>query len=773
LISNIYESFLGNTNHAKAENIGVKLSKQKQVKAYYTPPFLVDFILSQTVNPHLEKANEASCKVLDPSCGSGIFLVESLRQLIEKEIQLSANKNSTEIANDRLWELLSKNIFGIDIDINAIEVTTFSLYITLLDYKRHPREIETFEFKSIKGTNLFGGVKADFFNTANKFNKLFKEDVRLDFIIGNPPWGKVSNSNYKTYIRERKINDLLSEEPEVLSIGNEEISQAFMVRVSDFIKTDQNTKCCFIVTSKNLYNSDESAKQWRKYFLSTFKVTQCVDLTGVNNKVAGGNHLFENARQPAAIILYEKSNLESIQSNDIEHISARANSYFNSFKTIVIEKRDIKRISQNQLLIDDELWKIVLYGNYLDYQLINRLNTKFPSIGEEFSKKQLDYKGGFKAKDTGVKQENRKETNHLWNYKYIELESRKELRQYAVNPTITFKEKIEELIRKSVVTEDYKVAQLPNIRTFTGKKLLIKKGLDKELNHSATSAFSNKNVVFSSTVAAISSKSEIMPKEVEDFLYGVCAIFNSSLFTYLLFMTSSSFGKARNRFNFNEFLSKPFKIDGELINLSKQIHEDIRGFDFDKDLFFESRKEEVEEKIFNLYGLDKLERSLIDYALNVSLPIYKRSNRETNHFAFRQINESNRNIIIDYCQIFVEHFSKRFDSGNDKTNFNVDVYIESDFIAINFVTSKYRKERIKVNYNTTLKDIISKLGGLGYLKVSSELFIRQDVRGFNENSFYIIKPNENKNWHKALGYSDLMDFIEAIASAELKHQKLN
>ena len=104
LISNIYESFLGNTAFSNGKMI-TELSKQKEVKAYYTPPFLVDYVLSQTIQPFIEKQEETSCKVLDPSCGSGIFLVESLRRIIDKEIFVRSKENNYKktISNEKLW----------------------------------------------------------------------------------------------------------------------------------------------------------------------------------------------------------------------------------------------------------------------------------------------------------------------------------------------------------------------------------------------------------------------------------------------------------------------------------------------------------------------------------------------------------------------------------------------------------------------------------------------------------------------------------------------
>ncbi|WP_298938635.1 hypothetical protein, partial [uncultured Dysgonomonas sp.] len=63
LISSIYETFIGK----KSENEIREISKQQTIKAYYTPPYIVDYILSQTVVPFLENKNDTTCKILDPA----------------------------------------------------------------------------------------------------------------------------------------------------------------------------------------------------------------------------------------------------------------------------------------------------------------------------------------------------------------------------------------------------------------------------------------------------------------------------------------------------------------------------------------------------------------------------------------------------------------------------------------------------------------------------------------------------------------------------------
>src|SRR5690606_34535488 len=140
---------------------------QKKEGAYYTPLFLVDYILKETVERHLDNRESGDapedftyCKVLDPACGSGIFLVETLRKIIEqykKETQIDVKSDAFKNA---IKELAKANIFGIDKDESAVQVAVFSIYLTLLDYLE-PKEISNFKFPILLNTNFFHG---DFFD---------------------------------------------------------------------------------------------------------------------------------------------------------------------------------------------------------------------------------------------------------------------------------------------------------------------------------------------------------------------------------------------------------------------------------------------------------------------------------------------------------------------------------------------------------------------------------------------------------------------------------
>jgi hypothetical protein len=55
---------------------------------------------------------------------------------------------------------------------------------------------------------------------------------------------------------------------------------------------------------------------------------------------------------------------------------------------------------------------------------------------------------------------------------------------------------------------------------------------------------------------------------------------------------------------------------------------------------------------------------------------------------------------------------------------------------------------------------------------SKNLYIQNDTKGFEENSFYIIKPNEYKSWHRAMAWYDVAEFKEAIQKAEMDELNL-
>jgi hypothetical protein len=172
-LSAVYEQFVEN----------IKAGERRRAGAFYTPPFLVDFMLDR-----IEEAVSLvdGVTVLDPSAGSGVFLVGAYRRLIERTRARHAEKG---IDLDELRGLLVRNVFGIERNSDACHLAAFSLYLTMLDYI-DPRENTWIAkgdasgklFPGLVGSNLF---PEDFFADCASFPGL---PDRVRCVVGNPPW---------------------------------------------------------------------------------------------------------------------------------------------------------------------------------------------------------------------------------------------------------------------------------------------------------------------------------------------------------------------------------------------------------------------------------------------------------------------------------------------------------------------------------------------------------------------------------------------------------
>ncbi|MEA3488270.1 MAG: N-6 DNA methylase, partial [Euryarchaeota archaeon] len=195
LISNIYQQFL----HHERDN--------ETTGQYYTPCHLVTFLMDEVLPWDGENIE---IKILDPSCGSGVFLVEAYRRLISRWMQ--ANLGQRPSISD-LTDILTKNIFGVDIDSKAIRIAALSLYLTMCDYLE-PRHIwEEVKskplFKPLINNNLF---ESDFFEKDASFSS-----EKYDLIIGNPPWQSELSEPARMYIKENNK-----------PVGDKQICQAFL-----------------------------------------------------------------------------------------------------------------------------------------------------------------------------------------------------------------------------------------------------------------------------------------------------------------------------------------------------------------------------------------------------------------------------------------------------------------------------------------------------------------------------------------------------------------
>jgi hypothetical protein len=113
LISHIYQLFVNDSS-----------------TAVYTPPFLVRLMLDEALSwERLERLHEQNEIILDPACGSGVFLVEAYKRLVLHWRSI----NGWERPGISVLKTLLKKVHGIDVEKGAIELAAFSLCLALCD----------------------------------------------------------------------------------------------------------------------------------------------------------------------------------------------------------------------------------------------------------------------------------------------------------------------------------------------------------------------------------------------------------------------------------------------------------------------------------------------------------------------------------------------------------------------------------------------------------------------------------------------------------------
>jgi hypothetical protein len=721
-ISNVYESFIGENNQAKEG-------------AYYTPLFLVEYIISQTLIKYFEEnGNKYQCKVLDPACGSGIFLVESLRVMINRYKTLHKYwENNIPKFQSEIKRIATENIFGVDKDSNAINVAIFSIYLTLLDYQ-NPKDIEGFQFPNIRNSNF---VESDFFADTDDINNL--KTKGFDFILGNPPWkrGGKKNDKFIQYIKHRKKKEGKVEFP--IAISNKEIAQAFIFRISDF----KVSNCCaLIVTSKVLYNLN--AKDFRKYLLHNFLISKVFELAPVRLEIFDKSN--DSSVGPAAVLFYKYSKDKITYENILEHIVLKPNRFFSLFKIFSLSKQDYKKVQQKKLKQYDWLWKTLVYGSYLDFNLILRLKDKnnYSSIAKELEDKKRFKKGQGVMVGGGDKND----ASHLVGLPYIQ--TRKDIKSFWINSNLK--------------KWEFSIVHRPRENyLYKSPMLLITGGISNHFQ--SVSAVCSRDTIFRSSLTAIKAFNNSDKKSLKT----MSAILNSSFFSYYALQTFSSTGIEREESHDDEKWTVPFLYNENITLLVSKI-ETLKQNYFSSENTLKSdvlknkiavKKLEIDNAILNIFDFSDLEKELYNYANDIVIPLTKKHEGYKKSLDFTPYNSV---YLEDYANLFIDRFKSNLD--DDEKKFIVEIWHSNQIIGMFFKmipASEYKEDIVWTGRNND--SIMKIVTSLSSEKITESLFVQKDVRGFEKEYFYVFKPNEKRLWHKAIGYLDVNEFMDALLLA--------
>lgn len=228
ILGQVYERFLGKVIRLTAGH-SAKVEEKPEVRkaggVYYTPTYIVEYIVKNTVGKLVEKKSPkdiASLKIVDPACGSGTFLLGAYQFLLDWHLNWyvenepeKAEKNKIvvkvgegyRLSTAKKKEILLNNIHGLDIDAQAVEVTKLSLLLKVLENASGQLGLGMERVLPDLGNNIKCGnslIGFDYFegqlfpseeeqasinpfDWRNEFKDVFAKGG-FDVVIGNPPY---------------------------------------------------------------------------------------------------------------------------------------------------------------------------------------------------------------------------------------------------------------------------------------------------------------------------------------------------------------------------------------------------------------------------------------------------------------------------------------------------------------------------------------------------------------------------------------------------------
>lgn len=292
-----YEQFLGKVIRlTKAHNAKVELKEEvrKAGGVYYTPKHIVDYIVKNTVTNIIKgKTPEqiSKIKIIDPACGSGSFLLGAYQALLKyhteyynKKAKEAKSKKNIPLTQDGYLttnekkRILLNNIFGVDIDTQAVEVSKLSLLLKCMENETRASVQTSFDFKERVLPTLDNNIKSgnslidtDFYDSQldfgeerklkpmkweNAFPVIFKEGG-FDIAIGNPPYGFMIPKEQQIYFEHKyKHQDY-----------QKDLYMLFLERYQHILK-DKGTLGVII---SNTWLQSLTLKKIRSYLLHSYK----------------------------------------------------------------------------------------------------------------------------------------------------------------------------------------------------------------------------------------------------------------------------------------------------------------------------------------------------------------------------------------------------------------------------------------------------------------------------------------------------------------------
>ena len=717
LISAIYEEFYHSSSDQKE-----KKSKARQDGAYYTPPVLAEFVCSRLLSPEVL---QQSPRILDPACGSGIFLVEAFRRIIRYRI----DRSSAPLSFSELKQILGRQILGIEVNEEAARITAFSLYLAMLHYLDPPSIIDHIKNGS-KLPRLVNSGK----DSGNHYNSIhvgntFTVDVStvgtVDVIIGNPPWGgSVKKVDIDAKDRHKAMLQwcLNNKRP----IGDKEPSQAFLWRVLDFL--NPKGRCALLTSAGVLFKHSSPSQDFRKAWMNNVCIKEVFNFSHVRK-------LFFKGDSPFIMIHFQKTGQNK---SPVEYWSLKQVTAIKETQAVLLSQYDRSFLVQKDLT-DNKTWKINWFGRHADALFIAQLF---------FLGKLVDIVDRKKS-GQGYKKS-------LAEYEYPEI-------SHLMSLNIGRLDKYSDLKFEQPPVK-YHRAGIQDV--YHGQRLLIKRGISQVGNVKGLviSRFETEDFCFTNAINGLK-----LTNASEKTYLLILGILWSSFSRYFFFNISSNWGLWHYEIHLDdELLQLPVPQDPcrentdrvvSIVQKLRNYHPQIKDITTpngvpQEEIDATRRKYEAEldKAVFDLYNFTDEQRDLIRDCCEVTLPFLYQP--YTSVGTMPAVSDNENSWMLNYA----ERFAKRWQPYLNKDEvMRADLHTgaSGNMIAMEFYPADVGDEWDLTPRNDSWGYILEEIGkAMPRPMGTSQILLDGIVHVVTNNGIIVIKRNEKRFWTRSLARED-------------------
>lgn len=759
LISSIYEAFY-NAEEGADEN----------QDTHYTPIELVEFLLSKALPREVLEQNPS---ILDPACGSGIFLVEAFRRIV----RFRQAKNRRKLSLAELKKIIRDQLRGIDINGEAVRVAAFSLYLALLHHVEPPDIWRDKRLPSLtydptidrKDPNRFNILLVD-----NSFSvpeslrdpavaKRFGPE-QADVVVGNPPWGYPKRTDKEGVKHAQIALSWCSERGR--EVGDQELSQAFIHRAIDFL--NDGGRAALLVSTGVFFKHHEKSREFRRQWLTSSRLMHVVNFSAVR-------HLFfSEAIAPFASVLFVKQG-DANRDQYIEYWSAKNTLQAQRMNAVVLSLADRRVLRQRDALDDDRFWKVFWWGSHPDYGLIQALEV-CDSLGRHV---------GDDAFRRGFQKANQKNPSD-W------------LREFREYPTSAFTRYGP--LRKDKFRDVPAKVEHRGVRSvYEGRRTLVKRGITQSSGRNGVieARLETEPFAFRNSIHGVNLES--LPEWKAKVILGILW---SSLARYYFWMTAGSWGTWHHEIHEEDLKRLPiaFPENAKLRSRLVRIVDRLRRIQpaaqlslldtppADRPLAQPSDitklEEELDELVFETYGLASFERQLIKDMCGIGLDLFYRHAESDAVKRLRLPSDSmlgrssdlaglrDDNDLAAYLRIFVGVWNQQLAGIGEFIWHVVRPEVAAPMVAVILETTETGNsdELLTEDNRADWASVMRKLDEASTQHEGSRrIFIDGVVRMVGDTEIIVIKRNERRLWSASMAREDAEATIKR--AIELQEQQ--